>query len=300
MPFLILFPLLLLLVGALIRQVFRPLKSMASGLDQRSEQDFHEIADSEVPSEIRPFVVAINRLLRRVAQSVALQRRFVADAAHELRSPLTALSLQAERLEAADMSSEARARLATLRKGIQRNRSLLDQLLTLAREQEIPRESSETVSVQHVFRQVLEELMPLAEAKKIDLGVVGELDAQVLATEVDMKTLVKNLVENAIRYTPHNGQIDLSVQTSNGRVNVQITDTGPGIPEEERNRVFDTFYRVLGNDEAGSGLGLAIVKTIATRIAANVSLGYSNEQEKTGLCVRVSLPGLCTWDKPSR
>jgi two-component system OmpR family sensor kinase len=287
-PFLILIPVLLLLVGDLIRKMFKPLKKMASDLDQRSVQDLRAIADTHLPAEIRPFVVAINQLLSRVAQSVAMQRRFVADAAHELRSPLTALSLQAERLEAADMSPQARERLTALRNGIQRTRGLLDQLLTLARVQESHPAHSETVSVQNVFRQVLEDLMPLAQAKNIDLGVIGEGDAQVVAQEVDMKTLVRNLVDNAIRYTPDGGRIDLSVRTSESGVILQVDDTGPGIPAEERERVFDPFYRVLGNDEVGSGLGLAIVQTIANRIGAKVSLAYCNEQKKSGLCVRVA------------
>jgi len=235
-------------------------------------------------------VVAINRLLSRVAQSVAVQRRFVADAAHELRSPLTALSLQAERLEAADMSAQARERLASLRTGIQRTRSLLDQLLTLARAQESSHEQSGTVSVQHVFRQVLEELMPLAQAKHIDAGVVSSGDTNVIAREADLKTLVKNLVDNAIRYTPDGGQIDLSVRTNESKVILQVDDTGPGILEEERERVFDPFYHVLGNDEVGSGLGLSIVQTMADRIGASVHLGYSNEQTKSGLRVKVIFP----------
>lgn len=297
MPFVILIPVLLLLVGNLIRKMFKPLKKVAADLDQRSEQDLREITDPYLPSEIRPFVVAINRLLSRVARSVAMQRRFVADAAHELRSPLTALSLQAVRLEAVDMSSQARERLASLRNSIQRTRGLLDQLLTLARVQEASHGQSETVSVQHVIRQMLEDLMPLAEAKNIDVGVVGEGDADVMAHEADLKMLVKNLVDNAIRYTPAGGRVDLSVRTGENNVILQIDDTGPGIPEEERDRVFDSFYRVLGNDEVGSGLGLTIVQTIADRIGTDISLGYSNENTKSGLCVKVTFP---MTDNPAR
>ena len=275
MPFAILIPVLLLLVGNLIRRMFKPLRQLAADLDRRPQHDLRDVGDTGVPSEIRPFVVAINRLLSRVAQSVSLQRRFVADAAHELRSPLTALSLQAERLEAADLSAQARERLGTLQNGLQRTRLLLDQLLTLARVQQPVNAAVADISVQHVFRQVLEDLLPLANAKRIDLGVVGESDAEIAVAEIDLKTLVKNLVENALRYTPDGGRVDLSVQTSPGRVILQVSDTGPGIPEDERERVFDPFYRVLGNDEAGSGLGLSIVKTIAERAGATVSLAHS-------------------------
>ncbi|WP_218079590.1 ATP-binding protein [Anthocerotibacter panamensis] len=290
MPFLILIPILLLLVSDLIHKMFRVLTRMAADLDQRSEQDLRAIADTHVPSEIRPFVVAINRLLARVAQSVAVQRRFVADAAHELRSPLTALSLQAERLEAADMSTQASERLTALRKGIQRTRSLLEQLLTLARVQELSYRQSESVSLQSVFRQVLEDLMPLAEAKDLDVGVVSAEDAHIMAQEAHLKTLLKNLVDNAIRYTPDGGQIDLYVRTTQSSVILQVEDTGPGIPEAERDRVFDPFYRVVGQDEVGSGLGLAIVQTIAEQLGADLSLGYANEQTKSGLRVKVTFP----------
>lgn len=287
MPFLVLIPILLLLVADLIRKMFQPLKTLANGLDLRSEDDLREITDASLPSEIRPFVVAINRLLSRVAQSSLEQRRFVADAAHELRSPLTALSLQAERMASAEMSPEAASRLATLRKGIHRNRNLLDQLLTLARAQHSPPEVSQQVSVQPIFRQVLEDLLPLAESKRIDLGVTGEMDATVSASEVDLYAMVKNLVDNAIRYTPESGRVDLSVETTGGTVTLTIADTGPGIPEEERVRVYDAFYRVLGTNETGSGLGLSIVKATSTRLGATVHLGYSDPQQKTGLRVQI-------------
>lgn len=287
MPFLVLIPILLLLVADLIRKMFQPLKTLAADLDLRSEDDLREITDASLPSEIRPFVVAINRLLSRVAQSSLEQRRFVADAAHELRSPLTALSLQAERMAAAEMSPEAASRLVTLRKGIHRNRNLLDQLLTLARAQHSPPEVSQQVSVQPIFRQVLEDLMPLAESKGIDLGVTGEMDATVSASEVDLYAMVKNLVDNAIRYTPESGRVDLSVETTGGTVTLTIADTGPGIPEEERVRVYDAFYRVLGTNETGSGLGLSIVKATSTRLGATVHLGYSDPQQKTGLRVQI-------------
>lgn len=291
MPFLILIPLLLLLVGNLIREMFKPLKQLASDLDRRAEQDLRAVSDKHLPSEIRPFVVAINRLLARVAESVAQQRRFVADAAHELRSPLTALSLQAERLEAADMSAQARERLGTLRNGLQRTRLLLDQLLALARAQEPDGGLVAQVSIRHVFREVLEDLMPLAQAKRIDLGVVGKADAIVAAQEVDLKTLIKNLVENAIRYTPEGGRVDLSVHVDRNRAMLRVDDTGPGIPENERARVFDPFYRVLGNDAEGSGLGLSIVRTIAARIGAEISLEHFDTQRNmSGLRVTVTFP----------
>jgi two-component system OmpR family sensor kinase len=273
MPFVALMPVLLLVIGFLVRRVFRPLTSLSSGLDHRSDQDLSELPDASLPAEIVPFVVAINRLLVRVGQSVALQRRFVADAAHELRSPLTALSLQAERLEATDMSAQALERLTTLRRGLARTGAQLDQLLTFARVQDGNNTHATDVSIQRVLRVVLEDLMPLAQAKRIDLGVTSTGDATVRASDVDLRMLVKNLVDNAIRYTPERGRIDLSIHERDGIVQLRVADTGPGIPAAERERVFDPFYRILGNEQIGSGLGLSIVQTIAKRIGACVELG---------------------------
>ena len=289
MPFLILVPILLVAVAHVLRKMFAPIKRLAHEVDQRDERQLHAIAPEAVPEEVRPFVVAINRLLARVQQSMDAQHRFVADAAHELRTPLTALSLQAERLAQAPMSDEAQTRLTTLRHGIERNRSLLEQLLTLARAQETVDAPTGAVSVQRVFRSVLEDLMPLADAKQLDVGVTTEADAQVRANELDLFVVVRNLVDNAIRYTPEGGSIDLSVTSGAGMVSITVQDTGPGIPVNERARVFDPFYRVLGNGATGSGLGLSIVGTVVQRLGGQTVLGEA-EGSARGLRVTVRLP----------
>jgi two-component system OmpR family sensor kinase len=290
MPFLILVPILLLVVADLIRKMLRPITALSSEIDQRGRQDLRPFTPEPLPAEVRPFVIAINRLLGRASQSMDAKRRFVADAAHELRSPLTALSLQAERLADAEMSEAARERLSTLRKGIERGRALLDQLLTLARAQSTGATPPSEISVQQVFRRVLEGLIPLAEAKDIDIGVESECDPKVRVNEADLVTILKNLVDNAIRYTPRGGRIDLAVEVTDHRVILQVSDSGPGIPPEEQCRIFDPFYRVPGNDETGSGLGLSIVRAMADRIGADVSIRYSDEQSKTGLCAEVTIP----------
>jgi two-component system, OmpR family, sensor kinase len=292
LPFLILVPTLMLVVAVLIRKIFKPVADLSNEIDQRGEQELHPIASEPLPAEIRPFVGAINRLLGRVEQSMDAQRRFVADAAHELRSPLTALSLQAERLANTEMSANAHERLITLCQGITRSRTLLDQLLALARVQAPEIMPGTTVSLQQVYRRVLEDLIPLAEVKGIDIGVVGDQDAHLLVNEVDLTTLVKNLVDNAIRYTPTGGHVDLSVLDNNGVISLVVEDSGPGIPEAERVRVFDPFYRVLGSDELGSGLGLSIVQTISARVGAKVSLDFASDQSRSGLRVMVTFPSL--------
>lgn len=290
MPFLILVPILMLVVAVLVRKIFKPVADLSIEIDRRGEQELHPIADVPLPAEIRPFVGAINRLLGRIEQSMDTQRRFVADAAHELRSPLTALSLQAERLADTEMSANAQELVNTLRQGIKRGKKLLDQMLALARAQGSAITPDTTVSVQQVYRRVLEDLMPLAEAKGIDIGVLSDVDARILANEADLITLVKNLADNAIRYTPAGGRVDLSVMDTNGVTTLVVEDNGPGIPEAERERVFDPFYRVLGSDEIGSGLGLSIVQTIAARFGAKVSLGFASDQSRSGLRVTITFP----------
>lgn len=290
MPFLILVPILLLLVADLVRKMFLPIASLSSRLDQRAEDDLQPVPQDDLPSEVRPFAAAINRLLGRVGASMQVQRRFVADAAHELRSPLTALSLQAERLAATPMSGQAQERLDALRRGIERGRQLLEQLLALAKAQSEPDATKAALSVRQVYRTVLEDLLPLAEAKHIDIGLEGARDATVWTHEFDLVTVVKNLVDNAIRYTPCGGRVDLSVTAEEGRAVLRIKDSGPGIQVAERERVFDPFYRTLGSDQVGSGLGLSIVKAVADRMGAEIQLGFSDEVAQSGLCVRVLVP----------
>ncbi|MGH8049115.1 MAG: ATP-binding protein [Methylococcales bacterium] len=293
-PYAILIPLLLLITAYLVRQMFRPVTQLAKELDLRKEQDLHEVSKENLPTEILPFVFAINRMLKRVDQSVTQQRRFVADAAHEMRTPLTALSLQTELFDAEDMSEQARERLATLKSGLERTRLLLNQLLAFARAQQENNSESPQVSLQHVFRQTLEDLMPLAEAKHIDVGVLTQDDVLLQVREFDLIALVKNLLDNAIRYTPEYGKVDLAFEALPDVVVIKITDSGPGIPEGERERVFDPFYRVLGNESQGSGLGLSIVQAIAERIGAEIHLGDSNRRaESPGLCVSVVFHQKC-------
>jgi two-component system OmpR family sensor kinase len=289
-PLLILVPILLLSVAHLVRTLFKSVVDVTGEIDQRGEHEFYPIRRDDLPVEIQPFIAAINRLLGRVQQSMDAQRRFVADAAHELRSPLTALSLQAERLSGAEMSKSAELQVNTLRRGIARSRALLNQLLELARSQMAIIKPESPVSVQQVYRHVLEDLMPMAEQKNIDIGVTSDAELNLYINEGDLTSIVKNLVDNAIRYTPMGGRVDLSAITTRNSIVLLIEDSGAGIPEAERERVFDPFYRILGNDEIGSGLGLSIVLTIAKRVGATVDFDYTDQQLKSGLKVIVTFP----------
>jgi len=291
LPFAVLVPILLLLVARLVRTMFGPIAALAREVDARSDEDLRPMAIGALPAELRPFVAAINRLLARVAQVLAAERRFVADAAHELRSPLAALSLQAERLEQAGLPAAAGERLAALRQGIERGRRLVEQLLALARAQaaagDVSAAPAQAVSLQRIIREVLEEAMPLADARHIDIGVESPEDARVQAAERDLFTLVRNLVDNALRYTPVGGRVDLAVRRLGAGAQLCVRDSGPGIAPAERERVFDAFYRLPGSDETGSGLGLAIVRATAERIGARIDLRYADEAQQAGTMVTV-------------
>lgn len=290
MPFLVFVPILVIIVILLVRGMFRPIAALSASIDQRDDQDLHPIGDHQLPTEVRPFARAIDRLLRRVGQSMEAQRRFVADAAHELRSPMTALSLQAERFTQTDLTPEAHARLAELRAGIERVRKLLNQLLALARAQSPATRAPTLVSVQQTFRRALEDLMPLAEARHIDIGLEGTQDIQLRVNELELVTLVKNLVDNAIRYTPEGGRVNLAVTQDAKSVTLHVSDTGPGIAPAERERVFDPFYRILGSGQTGSGLGLAIVGAIVHRLGADIALDFTDPASRQGLHVSVRFP----------
>lgn len=291
LPLLILVPVLLWVVSDLVRRLLAPVTRLADEIEGRSNEDLHPMVSERLPAELRPFVDAINRLMARVSQSVQAQRRFIADAAHELRSPLTALSLQAERLERAEMSGVARERLLSLSEGIARARHLLEQLLNLARVQADTPAPDEGTSVEQVVRHVLADVLPLAEARQIDIGLLPgpDLALRLPVAEIDLLLIVKNLIENALRYTPVGGQVDVGVSLVDGQALIQVEDNGPGIAPEERERVLDAFYRVLGSEQIGSGLGLTIVRAAVDRLGGRMALADAQRFAR-GLLVSVWLP----------
>lgn len=290
LPLVVLMVVLLFVVAQLTRNIFSPITSLAEEIDRRPDQDLHPIAERDLPVEIRPFVVAINRMLERVKRAMELQARFVADAAHELRTPFTALSLQAERLVEVPIPENTRDRFDALRRGIERGRHLIDQLLTLARAQAgVDSRTPSLVSLRRISLEVLEDLMPIAEAKRIDVGFIGDQDAAVSIDEASLRVVIANILGNAIRFTPPGGRVDLSV-ASGARAVLEIRDSGPGIAVVDRERVFDPFHRVLASDEAGAGLGLAIVKAIAERVNAEIELAYGDPDRRTGLSFKVIFP----------
>jgi two-component system OmpR family sensor kinase len=227
---------------------------------------------AELPEEIVPFANAINRLLERVGRLMEAQRRFVADAAHELRSPLTALSLQAQNLEQAATLEAARERVAPLRAGIERTRRMTEQLLSLARSQAAPVETR-TLELGKLLRQLIADYLPFAESRGIDLGIGHAQEPLKLETDDELlRVVLKNALDNALRYTPAGGEVTLAFFVDGGDCVIEIADTGFGIPAAERERAFEPFHRLEGTHEGGTGLGLAIARDAAARLGGSVSL----------------------------
>jgi two-component system OmpR family sensor kinase len=286
LPLAILMVVLLVAVAVLVRQLVGPITAAARELDGRDAHDLAPLDAGAVPDEVRPFVVALNRMLERLAAALAAQRRFVADAAHELRTPMTAIALQAERLAHTPMPDEAAARLATLRQGIERGKALLDQLLSLARVQSRPLADEREAPVRPVLLRVLEDVLPLAESKDVDLGLAGPDDLTAALGEADLYKLARNLVDNAIRYGPRGGRVDVAVRAEDSHVVIDVMDEGPGIPAAERTHVFAPFHRGAGADQEGTGLGLAIVAAIAAKAGGSVTL----HERQPGLRAEARLP----------
>lgn len=284
LPILVLIPLLVVLTRAIIRKALAPVTQLSGQLDQRNDSHLHPLtANADLPEEIMPFVTSINSLMQRVDAAMAQQRRFIADAAHELRSPLTALTLQAENLEKADSPEERSERLQKLKHGLVRARGLLEQLLSLARQQAAA-DSVAEVRLDQLLRQTLEELMPMAVAKKVDLGCQRLEKIVVSAPALTLSILLRNAVDNALRYSPAGGRVDLELYLEGGDVVFQVADNGPGVPPGEEERLFEPFYRVMGSDETGSGLGLTIARTVADRLGGTATL--RNREDGRGALFR--------------
>ena len=270
-PLLLLLPILIWLIVRIVRNQLAPVANLAKSLDEQSAHHPRPLPSDDLPQEIIPFVQAINRLLEKVNHLMGQQRRFIADAAHELRSPLAALSIQSQNLLHAGSLEEMRTRVSPLFAGIERAKHLTEQLLNLARTQADAREQVAT-NVSSMARELIAEFLPLAEARHIDLGL-DEISPISLHAEPDtLRLIFRNALENALKYTPEGGVVTLRLIPEDGSAIIEIVDNGPGIPVSERERVFDSFYRMPGTMGEGSGLGLAIAREAASRLGGTISL----------------------------
>jgi two-component system, OmpR family, sensor kinase len=283
LPIILLVLVMLLIIHFIIRNRLSPLKSLSARLDRQDVTGLQPLPETDVPEEIAPFVSSINVLLERIQQAMQKQYRFIADAAHELRTPVTALSLLAENTEKAKSDTDRRERQQLLGQGLDRLRVLVGQLLDLARLQSDHESPSEFVSLNQVVQNAIADLYPLAEAGRVDLGVTRQDAISISDQEGRLGQLVRNAIENAIRYTPAGGKVDVRLLNEAGEAIFCVEDTGPGIPENELAEVMEPFYRTQGNPQPGNGLGLAIVREIAQRLGGSVTL---SNRPKGGLSFR--------------
>jgi signal transduction histidine kinase len=287
-PLLLLLPLLGVAIAWVVRSSLLPLRRVATEVQRRDAHSLAPIATSPLPQEIAPLIDALNRLLVRLQAAFATQRAFVADAAHELRSPLTAVRLQLQLLDRApDGSAQIEARTA-LGAAVERAIHLVEQLLTLARNE--PRTTSgalTAVALDAVAADGVGDSHMLAATRDIELSLEAQAGVMILGDRDALRALVRNLVDNAVRYTPAGGRVRVLCSATSGAALLEVIDSGPGIDAADRERAFDRFYRRAGAPEEGSGLGLAIVKAIAERHGARLILESATGG---GLHVTASFP----------
>lgn len=289
LPLLLVVPLLSAAVWLTVGRALWPLQRVLQAVERRGASDLEPLAEAGLPSEITPLVAALNRLLRRLEESISAQRAFVGDAAHELRTPLAALRLQAQVLVRTAGETDRRAAGEELVAGVDRATRLVEQLLELARSEPGASEPAFVpCRLGDLVREAVAQFAAAAVAKGIDLGVDAAGDVTVKGDPSSLRIVLRNLVDNAVRYTPAGGRVDVVAEQCDGRPTIAVTDTGPGIPPQEREHVFARFYRLAGSAESGSGLGLAIVRRIADLHRARVTL--ESGDGGAGLKVVVAFP----------
>jgi len=276
-PLAVVAPLLALVIWWLAALTLKPLQRVAGDVRRRDAQSLAPLVAQGLPDEVATLVDALNVLLQRLSHSLDTQRAFVSDAAHELRSPLTALKLQLQMIRRAPDEAARSGALDALTAGIDRAVRLVEQLLLLARmEPGAPAPAMEALDLAEVVRQAVADTVPFALSRGIELELVAGDAVVVQGDGAALAILARNLVDNATRYSPRGSRVEVQVTKEEGGVPVlQVDDAGPGIPPDERGRVFDRFYRRPVDGEEGTGLGLAIVRGVADRHGAPVSLSDS-------------------------
>lgn len=281
-PIAVLIPLSLLTLGWIIDRIMVRLNRLAVAVASRDAAADDPVPIDDVPAEVIPFVSSINLLLARLRESLERQRRFISDAAHELRTPLSALQIQIDNLRHNGRDGRFADRLAELEAGISRATSLVSKLLRLARyDANEPAPAPRPIDLVQLAVDTVAHLTPLAESRSIDLGVTRRNQAFAIGAPADFEIILGNLVENAVRYTPQGGSVDVAVEVTGQEARIEVRDTGPGIQEEEMARVFERFFRARPQDAEGSGLGLAIAKAAAER--NNARLALARREDRPGL-----------------
>ena len=272
--------LLIVLVGALIwygvERGLRPLAALQREIGNRSHRDLSPLPEQSVPGEVRSLISSMNDLLARLSEALSAQQRFIADAAHQLRTPLAGLKTQTELALRQNEPGEVRHTLQQINTATGQTTHLVNQLLLLARAEPGANRARvmQTIDLGELARDTTTEWVPHAIARNIDLGFDGASTAPTIEGDALLiKEMLGNLLDNATRYTQPGGQVTVRVTVEHAKVLLSVEDTGPGIPPDERERVFERFHRVLGTSTEGCGLGLAIVREIAQSHNAEVRLG---------------------------
>ncbi len=264
-PMLVMVPLLMVVVWWVVSASLAPVSRVRQQVAARQADDLSELDERDLPDEIHPLVHELNLLFHRLSQAFDAQKNFVADAAHELRSPLAALKLQVQGLRRAADDAARDIAIHRLNAGIDRATRLVEQLLVLARQQSNSAVGAKPLSVDlpTLVRLAMADAAGAAALRQIDLGLVQADPSIVMGHEEALRILLRNLLDNAIKYTPVGGTVNLAIRSNEEKTFLTVEDSGPGIAADDRLRVLDRFYRVTGTEGGGSGLGLAIVKTIA-------------------------------------
>jgi two-component system, OmpR family, sensor histidine kinase QseC len=285
-------PLLLVLITVLMRYGLAPLAELARRIARREPGSLAPVALTRSTAEIEPVLQALNGLLERVQSAIARERRFTADAAHELRTPLAALKVHAQNAARANSEAERRASLERMMAGLDRSVRLVEQMLALSRAGAARTPASAPVSLHQVVEDALDDVLPTLKGRGIKVSVASERGADELVVQGDrdkLTCLARNLLDNAARYAPAGSAIRVELAGRPGRTTLSVSDQGPGIPPALRERVFESYYRIPGSPGDGSGLGLAIVREIAAEHGAAVTLGEG--EGGRGTRVRVIWPG---------
>jgi signal transduction histidine kinase len=271
-PQFFLFPVVAILAWFGLQRGTQPLERLRQRLTERRPGDLSPIDVHEVPEEVAPLIEAFNGVMERLAASMRAQERFIADAAHQMRTPLAGLRTQLEFALRQKDPADLRSSLERIRSSVERATRMISQLLSLARSQSEAPPKFEPVDMNALAREVTQEWVEQALAKRIDLGFEGSAaPALVDGSRLLLHELLNNLVDNAVRYTPAGGKVTARV-TAADFVVVEIEDNGVGISEADRELIFERFYRATGNEATGSGLGLPIVRSIASQHRASVQV----------------------------
>jgi two-component system OmpR family sensor kinase len=288
-PVIILLPLAILILWGVAGAMSRAVREIGRQAALQDEHTISELPLERVPQEIQPLVMSFNSLLTRLRDAFANQRRFVQDAAHELRTPITAVALQLENVRCDMPPGACQQSLAQLEAGVSRAQRLVDQMLKLSRQEAPIAEAAAPVDLHAQLHESINALIALADQRNIDLGLVGAPQGGAPATlrcaAGDLRSVLDNLIENALRYTPEGGVVDVRLVSEGRGPAVEVIDTGPGIPPDLLARVFDRFFRVPGSAARGSGLGLAIAQAAAQRCGLRIRL--RNREDRSGLVARI-------------